>query len=154
MFFLSFANDYHFLSRQDYFCSRSLPHPDFSRVQKDLPTSTMSLSSPVCRIFWDKPAYNQVLVVTQDGTSYLTDHVILTPSIGHLKERHASLFSPALPADYQNAMAVRPSGHDTRRGRSGVMNSFLRAHVLTYVLTYFHTYIQMHLHTLKTATLT
>lgn len=69
----------------------------------------MSLSSPVCRIFWDivdGNSENKVLVVTQAGASYLADHVILTPSIGHLKERHASLFTPALPDSYQAAMAV------------------------------------------------
>ncbi|XP_063595280.1 peroxisomal N(1)-acetyl-spermine/spermidine oxidase-like [Penaeus indicus] len=73
----------------------------------------MSLSSPVCRIFWDivdANAENKVLVVTQAGASYLADHVILTPSIGHLKERHASLFTPALPDSYQAAMAATELG--------------------------------------------
>ncbi|XP_037793457.1 uncharacterized protein LOC119588909 [Penaeus monodon] len=78
-----------------------------------LPESTMSLSSPVCRIFWDivdGNSENKVLVVTQAGASYLADHVILTPSIGHLKERHASLFTPALPDSYQAAMAATELG--------------------------------------------
>ncbi|XP_047486049.1 spermine oxidase-like [Penaeus chinensis] len=82
-------------------------------LRKGLPESTMSLSSPVCRIFWDivdENAENKVLVVTQAGASYLADHVILTPSIGHLKERHASLFTPALPDSYQAAMAATELG--------------------------------------------
>ncbi|XP_037793454.1 polyamine oxidase 7-like [Penaeus monodon] len=69
-------------------------------------------------IFWDivdGNSENKVLVVTQAGASYLADHVILTPSIGHLKERHASLFTPALPDSYQAAMAVEVEGSSERK---------------------------------------
>lgn len=63
--------------------------------------------SPVCKIFWDQGEDARVLVVTQDGASYLADHVLVTASVGHVKERQASLFEPALPQKYREALAVR-----------------------------------------------
>lgn len=71
----------------------------------------MRTSSPVCRIFYGrkvagKRLRNRVLVVTQDGTSYLAHHVVVTASIGHLKERHDRIFTPALNSAYRDAMAV------------------------------------------------
>lgn len=34
-----------------------------------------------------------------DGSSYSADHVIFTASLGVLKDRHRTLFTPNLPAD-------------------------------------------------------
>lgn len=77
-------------------------------LQKDIPAGTISMSSPVCKIFWDQGDKDQVLVVTQSGVSYLADHALVTASVGHLKERQDSLFEPALPRAYRDALAVRP----------------------------------------------
>ncbi|XP_042891058.1 polyamine oxidase 1-like [Penaeus japonicus] len=75
-------------------------------LQAGIPVET---SSPVCRIFYGRRVAgrrlrNRVLVVTQDGTSYLAHHVVVTASIGHLKERHAKIFSPPLNLAYRAAM--------------------------------------------------
>ncbi|XP_055534171.1 spermine oxidase-like [Wyeomyia smithii] len=45
-----------------------------------------------------------VLVTCSDGSSYLADHVIITVSLGVLKEIHSTLFSPTLPALKTNAI--------------------------------------------------
>lgn len=39
-----------------------------------------------------------------DDTEYLTDFVIFTASLGVLKARHETLFTPQLPADKINAI--------------------------------------------------
>ncbi|XP_063595369.1 spermine oxidase-like [Penaeus indicus] len=72
-----------------------------------IPDGKIRMFSPVCKIFWDQDEDARVLVVTQDGASYLADHVIVTASVGHLKDRQASLFEPALPQKYREALAVR-----------------------------------------------
>lgn len=48
-----------------------------------------------------------VQVITQDGKSYLADHVILTPSLGVLKADYNKLFNPPLPDNKINAIQVR-----------------------------------------------
>lgn len=47
-----------------------------------------------------------VTVTTTDGTRYYTRHVIFTPSLGVLKQHHASMFIPALPESKQKAIEV------------------------------------------------
>ncbi|XP_037793525.1 spermine oxidase-like [Penaeus monodon] len=84
-------------------------------LKADIPDANVKMSSPVCRIFYGrkvagKRLRNRVLVVTQDGTSYLANHVIVTASIGHLKERHDKIFTPALKSGYRSAMAVTKLG--------------------------------------------
>lgn len=39
---------------------------------------------------------NTVKVTTLDGKEYIADHVIMTPSLGVLKEQHETLFNPPL----------------------------------------------------------
>lgn len=87
----------------------------YPHLQESVPDSKIKLNSPVCKLFWDQPEEgNKVLVVTQAGDSYLASHVIVTASIGHLKERHADLFEPQLPQAYRDAMDVRASIWKTR----------------------------------------
>lgn len=38
-----------------------------------------------------------VKLTTLGGKEYTVDHVIMTPSLGVLKERHETLFNPRLP---------------------------------------------------------
>ncbi|XP_042240426.1 peroxisomal N(1)-acetyl-spermine/spermidine oxidase-like isoform X2 [Homarus americanus] len=78
-----------------------------SQLTVGIPDSTMKLSSPVCKIFWDTPDQARVLVVTLEGDTFLAQHVIVTASIGHIRERHKHIFSPELPASLVTAfMAV------------------------------------------------
>ncbi|KAK7086057.1 hypothetical protein SK128_019369 [Halocaridina rubra] len=68
-------------------------------ITKSIENSKLKLNSPVCRIHWDNESTDRVLVVTKDGTSYLAKHVLITVSIGYLKE-HRELFTPELPTTY------------------------------------------------------
>ncbi|XP_047485846.1 spermine oxidase-like [Penaeus chinensis] len=79
-------------------------------LTKAIPDGKIRMVSPVCKIFWDQGEDARALVVTQDGASYLADHVLVTASVGHLKERQASLFEPALPQKYREALAVTELG--------------------------------------------
>jgi spermine oxidase len=45
-------------------------------------------------------------VECKDGSIYHADHVICTVSLGVLKERHQTLFSPSLPEVKINAIKV------------------------------------------------
>lgn len=51
----------------------------------------------VTHIKWNNVPANKVLVECSDGSSYAADHVILTVSLGVLKEKAHSIFYPALP---------------------------------------------------------
>lgn len=92
--------------------------------QEPIPDGKIRMNSPVCKILWDQGENARVLVVTQDGSSYLADHVLVTSSVGHLKERQASLFQPALPQKYREALAVRPrSSHSLYSMRMLIPNN-------------------------------
>ncbi|KAI4468259.1 flavin monoamine oxidase [Holotrichia oblita] len=57
----------------------------------------------VQKIVWDSKDDN-VIVKCLDGSWYHGDHVIFTPSLGVLKEKHGQLFEPQLPLQKQNAI--------------------------------------------------
>jgi hypothetical protein len=49
---------------------------------------------------------NKVVVECSDGSVYAAKHVIVTVSLGVLKERADSMFEPALPEEKLNAIKV------------------------------------------------
>uniref|UniRef100_A0A182M2C0 Amine oxidase domain-containing protein n=1 Tax=Anopheles culicifacies TaxID=139723 RepID=A0A182M2C0_9DIPT len=58
----------------------------------------------VSSIQWKGSSDGDVIVKAQDGTSYEADNVIVTVSLGVLKENNATMFTPALPAVNQRAI--------------------------------------------------
>nr|CAD7574731.1 unnamed protein product [Timema californicum] len=76
--------------------TRKLPDP-----QRELPvTSKVLLNKEVSSISWDHLTdKNSGRVVTEcaDGSLYVSEHVIITTSLGVLKERVHAMFHPALP---------------------------------------------------------
>jgi monoamine oxidase len=58
-------------------------------------------------IKWKNIPEAKVIVQCSDGASYTADHAIVTVSLGVLKDRAQSLFSPALPPQKLNALKVR-----------------------------------------------
>ncbi|XP_076039581.1 peroxisomal N(1)-acetyl-spermine/spermidine oxidase-like [Oratosquilla oratoria] len=83
---------------------------------KYVPENEIHISTPVCKVYWDlagtlknasstfgipsgyEPrSEDAALVVTADGSSYVSRIVLMTASLGHLKERHEKLFIPRLP---------------------------------------------------------
>ncbi|KAG8318645.1 hypothetical protein J6590_001767 [Homalodisca vitripennis] len=50
-------------------------------------------------------------VVCEDGREYSASHVIVTSSLGYLKENHRTLFHPSLPIDIGKAIDIM--GFDT-----------------------------------------
>ncbi|XP_066938933.1 spermine oxidase-like [Macrobrachium rosenbergii] len=74
-------------------------------LREDIPASQIQTSSPVCKVFWDSDdAEGSVLVVTSTREAYIADYVVVTTSLGHLKERHASMFDPPLPSEYLDTL--------------------------------------------------
>lgn len=69
-------------------------------LMSDLPEGTVLLSTPVQKIEWaggvSGSARRRVKVFC-DNLQVFTDHVIVTCSLGYLKENKDTLFSPALP---------------------------------------------------------
>ncbi|XP_058122909.1 peroxisomal N(1)-acetyl-spermine/spermidine oxidase-like [Anopheles ziemanni] len=51
----------------------------------------------VTNIQWNATPNTTVLVTTDDGSHYEADHVIVTVSLGVLKENHQTMFTPSLP---------------------------------------------------------
>uniref|UniRef100_A0A8W7PGH3 Amine oxidase domain-containing protein n=1 Tax=Anopheles coluzzii TaxID=1518534 RepID=A0A8W7PGH3_ANOCL len=58
----------------------------------------------VSNIQWKGSSDGDVIVKAQDGTIYEADNVIVTVSLGVLKENSATMFSPALPTVNQQAI--------------------------------------------------
>lgn len=63
--------------------------------------SKILLNKEVTNIDWSG---DKISVTCADGSSYQGDHVIFTASLGVLKDRHATLFTPKLPETKVNAI--------------------------------------------------
>ncbi|KAI5636663.1 flavin containing amine oxidoreductase domain-containing protein [Phthorimaea operculella] len=62
-----------------------------------LPNLDIKLNTEVTKIKWPQEADGVVTVTTNDGSIYKAENVIVTVSVGVLKERHQDMFSPSLP---------------------------------------------------------
>ncbi|KAI5636665.1 flavin containing amine oxidoreductase domain-containing protein [Phthorimaea operculella] len=69
-----------------------------------LPNLVTKLNTEVTKIEWPQEANGKVSVTTKDGTIFRAENVIVTVSLGVLKERHQNLFSPSLPQDKVTAI--------------------------------------------------
>jgi hypothetical protein len=72
--------------------------------------SKTNLKTEVTKIKWDNlsgETINKIVVECSDGSVYVADHVIVTVSLGVLKDRGESMFQPALPTQKLNAIKVR-----------------------------------------------
>lgn len=52
---------------------------------------------------------DNIIVKTKDNSKYIASHVIFTASLGVLKEKHMTMFTPLLPERKQNAIKARKS---------------------------------------------
>ncbi|XP_049696158.2 possible lysine-specific histone demethylase 1 isoform X1 [Helicoverpa armigera] len=68
------------------------------------PTLDIKLKKEVSQISWPQDPNADVVVTCTDGTTYRAKNVIVTVSLGVLKERHTSIFSPSLPKDKAEAI--------------------------------------------------
>lgn len=66
--------------------------------------SKIQLDKEVSNIEWSNPARQHLSVRCSDGSSYDADHVIVTTSLGVLKENYKTMFSPQLPPLKVNAI--------------------------------------------------
>ncbi|CAH0698191.1 unnamed protein product [Spodoptera exigua] len=63
------------------------------------PNLDVKLKKEVTQISWSKDPSQYVVVTCRDGSSYRAKNAIVTVSLGVLKERHPSMFSPSLPKE-------------------------------------------------------
>ncbi|KAJ0169684.1 hypothetical protein K1T71_014869 [Dendrolimus kikuchii] len=61
------------------------------------PNLEVKLNTEVVHVQWPQDPRERVKVTTKDGTVYTADNVIITLSVGVLKECYHSLFTPMLP---------------------------------------------------------
>lgn len=64
----------------------------------------IQFNKEVCNISWSDQSREHLIVKCSDGSSYDCDHVIVTVSLGVLKENYQTLFTPQLPAIKTNAI--------------------------------------------------
>ncbi|XP_013134706.1 PREDICTED: possible lysine-specific histone demethylase 1-like isoform X2 [Papilio polytes] len=69
-----------------------------------LPNLNIKLNTEVTKIVWPQKPLTPVEVTCSNGEVFKADNVIITVSIGVLKERHTSLFKPSLPIDKVQAI--------------------------------------------------
>lgn len=77
---------------------RKIPDPS-----QQLPfEQRLQLNKEVSNVNWGDSA---VRVTCSDGSVFVGDHVIFTPSVGVLKHDHEALFTPGLPKEKRSAIA-------------------------------------------------
>lgn len=64
----------------------------------------IKLSTEVSNIEWSPDGSRDVVVTTADGDTYTATRVIVTPSLGVLKAKYKTLFTPALPKEKEDAI--------------------------------------------------
>jgi monoamine oxidase len=69
-------------------------------------TANVKYNKEVIHIKWKDLPEDKVAVECSDGSVYVADHVIVTVSLGVLKEKAHSMFYPALPPQKLNAIEV------------------------------------------------
>ncbi|XP_048002760.1 spermine oxidase-like isoform X2 [Leguminivora glycinivorella] len=69
-----------------------------------LPNLDIKLNTEVKVIRSPQHPTEKVIVECTDGSTYVADNVIVTVSLGVLKAKHTTLFSPPLPQDKQTAI--------------------------------------------------
>ncbi|KAG6456712.1 hypothetical protein O3G_MSEX009889 [Manduca sexta] len=69
------------------------------------PNLDIALNKEVSRITWPRQPAEDAVVSCSDGSVYRARSVIVTVSLGVLKERHANLFSPKLPEKKVSAIS-------------------------------------------------
>jgi spermine oxidase len=81
--------------------TRKFPNPS-----DQLPfDQTVLLNKEVVKVIWNESSSeNSVMVICSDHSSFTADHLIWTPSIGVLKERHQKIFVPRLPKEKREAI--------------------------------------------------
>ncbi|XP_003704750.2 uncharacterized protein LOC100878001 [Megachile rotundata] len=52
----------------------------------------------------DYTSHNDIIVTTNDDSKYIASHVIFTASLGVLKKKHTTMFTPILPVNKQHAI--------------------------------------------------
>ena len=82
------------------------------KLKADIPQNIVHLNKEVYSINWspanttsDDSDSAAVCINCSDGSVYKVDHVIVTVSLGVLKDTHQQLFSPPLPLSKQEAIA-------------------------------------------------
>lgn len=64
------------------------------------------LNTEVTLIDYSDAEKDKIIIKTSNGDMYSADHVIVTCSIGVLKDKHHLLFKPSLPKQKQNTIEV------------------------------------------------
>ena len=74
---------------------------------QQLPKDSVILNTPVVKVNYNSRIHLKkgdssypIEVITARGEFYNAKHIIMTPSIGFLKENHQKIFKPALPPSH------------------------------------------------------
>lgn len=90
---MSLQRNFELFFNKIFFLQKKLPNPSKSLNVE----SKIQFKKEVTNIKWQTSDEN-VQVECADGSTFLANHVIFTASLGVLKKRHESLFTPNLPS--------------------------------------------------------
>ncbi|XP_051157870.1 uncharacterized protein LOC127279516 [Leptopilina boulardi] len=77
----------------------------YPKLKEELPVMNNTiLNTEVTLIDYSDAEKEKIIIKTSNGEMYSADHVIVTCSIGVLKDKHHLLFKPALPKQKQNTI--------------------------------------------------
>ncbi|GAB6025499.1 hypothetical protein CHUAL_011238 [Chamberlinius hualienensis] len=68
------------------------------------PHCSIHYNTVVSRIEWPSNGFGKVHVHCKDGSVWSSDYVIVTISLGYLKQHHDTIFNPPLPVSKQDAI--------------------------------------------------
>jgi spermine oxidase len=77
-------------------------------LKEQIPPENLLLNHPVRTVYWN-PQGDDVCVECENGSKFYATHVIVTVSLGFLKEKYRTLFNPLLPElkiDAINRLAI------------------------------------------------
>ncbi|XP_043478885.1 spermine oxidase-like isoform X2 [Leptopilina heterotoma] len=97
-----------------YFTILDILMKRFPNPKEELPNMNNTILNSEVTLIYNNEKFDRVTVTTADGGIYSANHVIVTVSLGVLKEKHTKLFYPPLPSEKVKAINGMGFGNEAK----------------------------------------